>query len=201
MFLETLHCWLNENVHIVVTIDQDDKTMNNDQMLAHIRSKGCSVQIVKTVGKIAAMNYGIGSYDWDVFIMAQDDVTPIAGYDKKIERLFKKHFGTSTDGILHPRDGYRGDDLNTQVIMGREYFNRFGYAYHPSYKSLWADNEYTDVSVMLHKVVYVRQPLLFHEWIGNHPDELLQQNETFYQADKLNYLKRKAFGFPKEYIP
>jgi len=200
-FLETLELWEHPEVKIAITIDRDDATMNNAQMLADLRERGHDVQIMSPQGKIAAMNYGVKERDWDLLFVAQDDLEPRRRYVQETLRLWDKHFGESTDGVLHLNDGFRHDYLNTIVIIGRQYFDRFGYIYHPQYRSLFADNEYTDVSTHLRRVVRISKRIIVHEWAGMSPDALLIRNERFYDEDRATYFRRKAMGFPLEPVP
>jgi hypothetical protein len=200
-FLQTLELWQSPLVQIIATIDRDDTTMNNAAMLDALAAQGVEVNVIEPAGKIAAMNAAFPDRQWDIGIVAQDDLEPRRHYAENILRLWGKHFGESTDGVLHLNDGYRNDGLNTIVVIGRQYYDRFGYIYHPSYRALWCDNEFTDVSVRLNRVVRIGPRIISHEWAGNHPDDLLRHNESFYAQDKANYLRRKALGFPLEAVP
>ena len=84
-------------------------------------------------------------------------------------------------------------------IMGEQYYRRFGYIYHPSYKSLWCDNEAQDVAKRLHRYKYVRQQIFEHQHHANgfgEKDALLVHTESFHKEDKANYINRKKRGFP-----
>lgn len=198
-FLRTLEMWMDPTVNFHVVIDEDDRSMNNPAMMAELHSRGITdISVIPRCGKHGAMNYGISSRPGDIIVLAQDDMIPVNNYARIIRQAWDRHFKDSTDGVLHPSDGRRNDGLNTIVIMGREYYNRFGYIYHESYKGIWADNEYTDVSVSLGKCVRLKQVIMFHDWNGGAPDELLKHNESFWNVDKANYRYRQMLGFPKE---
>lgn len=195
-FRQMLPLWKSPLVNIHAIIDVDDRTMNNAEMTQHLYREGVSYDLVPAKGKIAAMNYGLAERDWNIVVVAQDDLVPEPGYAGTLLALWHKHFGESTDGLFHLHDG-RQTRLNTIVVMGRQYFDRFGYVYHPSYKSLWADDEYTDVSEKLGRVVRINRKIITHKWAGEHPDDLLRLNESFWDADAANYRYRKMMGFPK----
>ena len=79
-------------------------------------------------------------------------------------------------------------------IMGRAYYNRFNYIYHPSYNSLFCDNEFQEVSRLLGKEYKSDLTLFKHEhpvWSGEQYDQLMTRNESFYQVDKRVYEQRK----------
>ena len=60
----------------------------------------------------------------------------------------------NTDGVLWFNDGNQGNRLNTLCILGKKYYERFNYIYHPDYTSLWADNEFMDVANLLNKQIF-----------------------------------------------
>ena len=66
-------------------------------------------------------------------------IPEIKGFDSIIRNEMQKLF-PDTDGILWFFDGWR-KDLNTLCILGRKYYDRFGYIYHPDYNSFWSDAE------------------------------------------------------------
>src|SRR5690606_2676961 len=121
-------------------------SMNNAfirEKLAHF--PGLSLHFGEFSNKISAYNaYTTYCTDWNVLVVTSDDMIPqVHGYDKIIIDRMCESF-SDTDGVLHFNDGYTGQKLATIPIMGRRYYDRFHYVYHPSYKSLWADNEYVD---------------------------------------------------------
>jgi hypothetical protein len=87
------------------------------------------------------------------------------------------------------------------AIMGREYYDRFKYVYHPNYKSLWCDNEMTEVSKMLGAYKYVNEQIVNHmhpAYGKGHFDEQYRYTESFGGVDRETYLKRKQNNFDIE---
>ncbi|MFK5283673.1 hypothetical protein ACI3PL_29270, partial [Lacticaseibacillus paracasei] len=76
------------------------------------------------------------------------------GFDELLRAYFLQFF-RDFDGVLHLPDGKIKHELCTYSIMGRAYFERFGYIYHPDYTSLWCDNEFTEVAQILGKWAYL----------------------------------------------
>ena len=123
-----------------------------------------------------------------------------------------------TDGILWFFDGWR-KDLNTLCILGRKYYERFGYIYNPEYNSFWSDSEFTDVGNILNKQKFIDKVIIRHlhpdivmldkgtrekfasflpEYAehGSHGhDALWQKNSLPGDPDKLIYDRRKLSGF------
>lgn len=185
----------NPNTFFSITIDDDDYFANQaiyDKIPEIVRGVSNS--------KVHAVNRDMPSNDWDILLLSSDDMFPqVKGYDQIIIDEFEKHF-PDTDGCIWFNDGHCKEILNTLPILGRKYFERFGYVYHPSYTSLWADNEFTDVAKNLSKIKYNSQVIIRHEhpdWGGKVPvDALYQKNSTYWTQDETNYKKRKARGFP-----
>lgn len=207
VFFPTLDKYLNlmdnkEDYTVMISCDVTDKTMCNEETLGEIRSrKNCNVAYGNNKSKIEAVNADLHYVtDWDILLLASDDMIPqVQGYDNIIRGLFEEHF-PDLDGALHLNDGKTGDKLNTIVCIGKKYFDRFGYLYHPSYKSLWSDNESTEVGYALCKMKYIEQVLIKNEspdWGGvQKADNLYKKNNSLYHIDKANYDRRKSLGFP-----
>lgn len=183
--------------HIV--IDADDLSMNSATVLAKLAGmRNCIYTISNTPGKIKAINTMPADRSWDIVLLLSDDmIVQAKGWDTHIRTKMKQYF-PSTDGVLWYNDGFVGDRLNTLVCMGKRYYERFNYIYHPSYISLWSDNEFTEVAKALKKQVYIAECIIRHEHIvnmGRARDKLCDRNESYYTIDQRNYDKRKANGF------
>jgi len=174
-----------------------------------IDGKNCVVITGVSENKIHAINRDVSflnkttfdvpqSYPklWDILLNISDDQVPIVkGYDDKIRSLMPDDL----DASLWFNDGAQ-NRLNTQEIVGRNYYNRFGYIYHPSYKSLWCDNEAHEVAVSLGKLIKNKEIIIKHFHPGHmkgiSTDALYQKNESFWNEDEANYKNRKALNFP-----
>jgi hypothetical protein len=187
-------------VRFVVSMDEDDPKMNTDEIRAYLSSFG---NVVISYGhsktKIQAVNADLDRLgEFDILLLASDDMIPQQkSYDDLIAVAMTESF-PDLDGVLAYKDGRRGDKLITFNILGRKYFDRFGYLYHPSYQSVYADNEFTDVAVALNRVRWYDTVMFAHGWadyVGY--DELMQRNEdrTTYNRDHANYLFRKSRNF------
>lgn len=139
-----------------ITIDEDDLTMNNQEVINELTSyTNVEVTIGKSESKVHGINRDINiNSNWDIILLASDDMIPqIKGFDKIINSLMKTTY-PDTDGILFFNDGFKGKELNTLCILGKKYYERFGYIYHPDYKSTWCDNEFMMVGDVLKKQTY-----------------------------------------------
>jgi len=202
-FLSGMH-----DVQFVISYDYDDPTMNNENMFSLFNRLNSQLEgrihpiCGKSTGKISAINANmdkVRALNPDVILLASDDMIPVlGGYDEIIAKNMAKHF-PDTDGVLHFNDGFSGQDrLITLSILGRKYFERFGYLYYPGYKSVFCDNEFTDVARLLGRVTYIDQVIIQHQWVGaTAPDAVHARNESpeMYAYDQPIYEERKARNF------
>lgn len=194
------------NVHFLITMDIDDVTMNQPHIRNVLNQWGNLTYVYgKSDGKIHAVNRDMEiaiTMEWDVVLLASDDMIPVVtGYDKIILNDMHRYY-SDTDGVLWYNDGFTGNRLNTLCILGRKYFERFQYIYHPDYKSLWCDNEFMDVANKLGKQTYIDRVIIRHEHPMNNRavkmDNQYRTSEAFYSVDKETYERRKAIGFELE---
>jgi hypothetical protein len=107
-----------------------------------------------------------------------------------------------TDGVLWFNDGLQGPRLNTLSILGRKYYDRFGYIYHPAYKSLYCDNEFTEISVSLNKVIYCKDVIIEHRHADlDHSlvDDLHIRNDKWLAHDRELWMSRKEKNYEDIY--
>jgi hypothetical protein len=207
-FLLTLRGWIEqmskpEDVVFLVSCDADDPTMT-DGVIAQAKALHPNVTVVRgnSKSKIEACNADIGGYvqPWNVLLLVSDDMwCSCRGWDKVIRTKMAELY-PDTDGCLWLHDGSAQRLISTLSCMGRRFYDRFGYIYHPSYKSFWSDNEYTDVARSLGKMTFIEPGIAFHEhpsWRGGMKvDATYQRNRGFWRQDETNYNRRKALGFP-----
>ena len=112
-----------------------------------------------------------------------------------------------TDGCVHFDDGYTHHQLITFSILGRKLYEHFGYIYHPDYKSLYCDNEFTQEVTRLGKVVYIDKVIVKHEHYGEKGnsntgdvDFAAQKTLHFAGRDGVVFRSREERGFPRERI-
>ena len=195
------------HIEWVISMDEDDAEMNNkdvqetfDKMIAMGHDIKYFYGDNRT--KIEAMNADMDktSGEWEVLYLAQDDMLPIVqDWD---ERMLNLVFGgfPDLDGCIWPPDGYgNSQTTSTVVLMGRQWYERFQYIYYPEYKSVYCDNEYTDVALSYDKIRKVPDRLVEHKWVGvNGRDELCDRNESTanYEHDRQLFVERTLAGFP-----
>lgn len=185
-----------DNTRFVITCDTDDQTMNNPEVIKRFKDyRNLEVFYGNSKTKIQAVNADVPSNGWDILLLASDDMIPmIKGYDQIIRNAMSDNF-PDTDGVLWFYDSHR-KDLNTLIIIGFKYYQRFGYLYYPGYVTWYADNEFTNVASKLGKQVYFEQVIIEHQhyiWMRRRPDNLaIKENMTKdKKADEILYDSRK----------
>lgn len=189
-----------ENLIFQITLDVDDTTMNNLETFEDLQKyKNLIFNVDNSSNKIHGINRDIDKVkdDWQILLLASDDMIPKAkGYDEIIRNKMKELY-SNTDGVLWFNDGNR-KDLNTLPILGKKYYQRFGYIYNPEYKSLWADNEFMTVANILKKQTFIDLVIIHHEhpdWGYGGRDMIHNLNVINENYDKNIFLKRKSKNF------
>jgi len=205
-FLSTLQsyaslCNHKSTTRFLITLDSDDASMIEKDKDIHAILSDIDHKIIygTSTGKINAINRDMEqSGDWDILLLASDDMIPqVQGYDQIIREKMKQHY-KDTDGVLWFNDGYTGNKLNTLVCMGHKYYNRFNYIYNPMYKSLFCDNEFMDVANQLNRQTYFDEVIIKHEHpanTGSGQDELYAVNDKYWNQDERTYLHNKTYEY------
>jgi hypothetical protein len=206
-FKKTLQIYLDRlsglhEYEFVISLNEDDSTMNNDEMKSFMNSilgENDGFHFGHHQTKIDAVNADMEGRDFDVLFLISDDMIPQGdNFDDVIVQHMLKYF-PNMDGALHYDDGCCGKDRTiTLSIMGKKLYDIFGYIYHPSYKSFYCDNEFTDVVRKLNAVQYIPEVIVKHDWQGwgKDRDKVYQRNSRLGKPDEANYNKRKSLGFP-----
>ena len=173
--------------------------MNTPEVIEKLKNfKNLDFVFGESLNKIDAVNRDIVDGDWDIILLASDDMIPEQlGYDDIIRNNMKKYF-PNTDGVLWFNDGFQKENLNTLCILGKKYYKRFNYIYYPEYKSTWCDNEFMDVANLLGKQKYFANVIIRHEhpdWGFGNVDKIHQLNHSNLNYDINLYKNRKNFKF------
>jgi hypothetical protein len=181
----------------LISVDLDDSSVNIHAIEETLLNQRYEVVQGNSMSKIEAINRDVNliGHSWDILLNISDDQEPITkGYDNIIRNLMPDNL----DASLWLFDG-RNRIVNTQEIIGRKYYDRFGYIYHPSYKSLYCDNEATELAQILGKQIKSSKCIIrhIHPFFYRHLkyDALYIKNDAFKDIDKANYLQRKAINF------
>lgn len=187
----------SDNFNILISLDDDDITTPDLYDWCAGKFDKINICFGKSENKIDAINRDMDriKYKWDILVNVSDDQVFIKkGFDKDIRDSF-----TDLDKFIHFPDGNQ-DRLATMSIIGYDYYMRDKYIYHPSYKSVYCDNEAQDVAQMRGCYIYNPLHIFNHEhpaW-GKGPMDLQYQkteHPVTYKADHNTYLRRAAINF------
>lgn len=193
-----------------INCDTQDSSMNNDEARDEVKNaitkNSYRINYMDNSNKISAINANI-DLDFDTVICASDDMIPVKeGWDESVSNNMSKYF-PELDGALHFNDGYAEGSLITLSILGKKLYDSFGYIYHPDYKSLYCDNEFTEVVYGSKRVQYVNEIIIKHEHYARKGninsgdyDEAAKKTLFYSGRDGFVYKKRKELGFPKQRI-
>lgn len=196
------------NFCILASLDVDDVSMNNPETIKKLTEyverypDKIIIKFGHSKNKIDAINRDVNEikekYEFDILVNFSDDMEFIQhSFDETIRNKFFVHY-PDTDGNIYFNDGFVGDRISTMSIIGRKYYDKFNYIYHPSYHSLWCDNEYTEVAKRNQKILYFHENIYKHNHpsnIGGFMDEQLIKTEAFSDLDRQNYEKRLNNNF------
>lgn len=150
----------------------------------------------ESTSKIHAINRDIPD-GWDILLNHSDDMWIVwDGFDTLIKEDFQT-YAPDFDGVFHYPDGNRSD-LMTYSVIGRKYYERDGYVYHPSYISTHCDDEAQAVAKIRGKYHYIPCQLFDHRHYAFGKatrDRLYLQNDPYYRQDELNLIKRRDINF------
>lgn len=186
-----------KDYEILVSADENDKTMNNPQM-RRFASQNKHIKIIygNSESKIDAINRDLNqASNWDILVNMSDDMHfKVRSWDKKIIQQSKSVWCDSLDWLGNWNDGYVGSALPTMSIMGYDYFIRDNYIYHPSYKSFSCDAEQMFVAQARGRYHYFPEILFKHEHPANNrkmrSDSLYKVNAIHSKGDVENYFNR-----------
>lgn len=188
----------HSDYQILCTFDIDDPSMFNEEVKEKLKAYPKAKAYWGTSrDKVDAINRDMEfANPWDIVINMSDDMWFVKpGFDLEIIKDFERE---GLDVLMHYPDNKAGKNLITMAIMGRTYYDRFGFIYNPEYKSLFCDNEQQEVAKLLGRYVFSNKRLFDH----NHPawglcdkDDQYIHTESFWKEDEATFHRRKAINF------
>jgi len=205
-FLKTLETWtdrigIDHEVAFLISVDKDDESMT-DKVLFSAERLQPNIRIVKGLSssKIDACNRDIKNYSsyfhWDILLLISDDMVCVTDY---WDNIIRGDFKDSLDKVVWYHDGSPQKSISTMACMGRNYYDKFGYIYHPSYKSFFCDNEFTEVAIRDNKILKRLEITLAEhqhpQWGDGKLDLLYAENSKHWEEDSLNYSLRRSGNY------
>lgn len=200
--MENIMSLCKTDFKVLGTFDEDDQTMNTSNVIEKLnRYEKLIYYFDKSKNKVDAINRDMDKApEWDILINTSDDMKYyMNGFDEMIIKDMQFHWPEGC-GCLHYPDGVAQKELMTLSIMDKKYYNLDGYIYHPTYNSLFCDNEATQVAITRGRIRYSPTDFFRHEHPANgygNNDDQYRKTESYWGIDLSNYNSRKSQGFPK----
>lgn len=188
----------SDNYEIILTTDDDDKTMREATIPI------CNVKHCKgaSANKISAINRGMTlAGEYSILIVLSDDMRFITkGFDDILREDMQKHF-PDLDGVLHYPDQHQGSNCMTMSIMGRKYYERDGFIYNPRFESLWSDIVAQEQAQIRDKYKFIDTRLFdhLHPSFGDTPYDAQYQKTEDISVRSRDY--QTYIDLKKEYDP
>ena len=193
--LKHISCLSNQNKYkFIFSFDKDDEKMNNNDVRNFIKSLKINHRIYygDNKNKIEAINANMKNHQFDILVLISDDMIPeVENYDLLISQIIDDS-PYKLDTMIHFNTSRWANLLDIWCIMGKEYYDRFNYIYHPDYKSINCDNEYTEVATLLNRRVFSEKSPFHHNWCS---DETTSRNGKYEYGDYHTYVERKKINF------
>ncbi len=172
---------------ILAKIDDDDPLRDQYDLTNVTHVPGLSEN------KIHAINRGVPAEGWDIIVDIADDMLFI---QKGFDDIIRNDCGLD-EFVLYPEpyavgqsQKGRNELISIMQVMGRDYFSRDGYIFHPAFKSLFGDNFATNVAKVRGRFKLAKDVIVYHI----HPaagygkkDAQLHHTESFWNEDKATY--------------
>lgn len=204
-FFETL-----DNIHsmaankelyrVVCTLDLDDTTMNNQEVINKISEYPNTIAMYgRSKSKIDAFNRDMEALtEWDILVAVSDDMKFIIyGFDDIIREGFRC-CAPEMDGLAHFMDQDAKHIIPVLYIAGRRYFERDLFIYNPIYWSLFCDNESMEIAKIRNKYHFMGIQIINHlnPAYGHLPrDEQFNKQQDMWGHDEMIFNRRKATNF------
>jgi hypothetical protein len=190
---KTIDTWIlyaDGDPEVILSLDEDDPYKNT------YRTAYTEMIVLNNKSSVEAINNAAKIAKGEILIVVSDDTDCFPGWDTAI----LKEVQGKTDWILKTQDGIQKWIITFPVIH-RDYYNRFGYIYHPSYKHLFCDTELTCVADITGRKI--TSNLLFphnHYSIGKSSiDDVYRKNDATNAEGERIFLERyrRNFDLPK----
>lgn len=105
-----------------------------------------------------SINNNLSDTNWDIILPIFRPSIAVHNFDSVIKKIYQESF-SNLDGVLWFTDNIQ-KELATFAVIGREYYNNFGYIYNPIYTNSKFEDEFTEVLKINNKYKY-QESVLF----------------------------------------
>lgn len=138
-----------------------------------------------------------------LLVGSMDDLFPPEHWDSLLLDALGRRL-LDQPAVLHVSSGSPSDNtLFIPQILTKARLDQYGYALHPSYESMFSDNEFTEVAKRDGVVIEARHINFEHRhpMLGTAKMDAVYAEENrreAYEQGRVNYETRKTAGFPKD---
>lgn len=187
-------------IKVLAILDLDDGLADEYRAgLDNIKYGDVDYDFGYSKSKIDAINRPIPDHiKWDILVNFSDDMRfTVYGWDELIREGFRCN-APDGDAFLHYPESTSKNMLCTMSIIGRKYFLRDGWTYHPGFYSLWADNAAMEMAQLRKCYYYMGIQIYehYHPAYGMAPwDEQYTRQQGFWAEDEIFFLYLKSHNF------
>lgn len=118
------------------------------------------IDVIEHPTLVSACNGGIDANSpFDVLLICDETTIPIrTGYDATIHNLMRQHF-PNLDGVISLQAVGTDGSKTVVAAVGQKFYSKFGYIYHPHYKTNLAQKELFETAALLGKFFVFNVPL------------------------------------------
>lgn len=146
--------WLDyaasRDFELIVSIDENDP-LKDEYIQLYNNHHGFNVHLIVRQNKSAvdAINNAAKEASGEIFIVVSDDTDTIDRWDQVISKAVEGR----KDFVLKVADGIQ-NWIVTMPVMDKDYYNRFGYVYHPDFAHMFCDTCLTHTADALGRVIW-----------------------------------------------
>lgn len=191
----TIKKWVQRcglDCEVLVSVDADDPLLHLYQ--SYYKDTPHKLLINQNRSAVDAVNIAASEAIGDIMVVVSDDFDCNAEWGKDILRAVKdkKYW------VLKANDGVQ-KWIITLPILDREYYNRFGYIYHPEFIHMFVDTWFTHQAEALGKVIRIDTlwfPHLHYSIVRGKVDDVSRKADKSWNQGKSLYLNmvRKEFA-------
>jgi hypothetical protein len=197
--VETAEIWLSSakrgyDIQYIVSLNSTD-VARSQYITKFSAIPRVTIVTSDATNMVAASNVAAKEATGEIMILVSDDMFPMWHWDE----LLMAELDPEQAQVLQVHDGIRSD-IVTLPIMTRAAYKKLGYMYHPSYLSMYADNDLAETA-KVHGMYKVSQLQFDHQHytIGKAPiDETYRKenSKVSFEYGQRTFEWRKRHGFP-----
>lgn len=185
----------NHDLTFIISANIDDTHTIVDEPIIKNLPGNINIFFGNHQNKIQAYNAHLDEVDFDIVVLASDDMLAVKDcYDQIIVDNMIKFF-PNMDGVLWFDTGDDNLRTNTLPIMGINFYRKINTIYNEQYKGYFCDDEFCQIAFKMGKMVRIDQCIIRH----NIPHHLtMSENSTYLKSLKYAIEDKAIFKIRKK---